>query len=51
MTANSLPFIAARTGNVPGTVLALGVAGVYDLGYVLHNREVCVQAVYGPGYF
>jgi len=48
---NAAPFIFASRGNGPATATSLVVAGIYDLGYVLKNRETCVQSVYGPGYF
>ncbi len=51
VVVNTAPFVFARQANVPATLTSLAVAAVFDLGYVLKNRETCAQTVYGPGHF
>jgi hypothetical protein len=48
---NSAPFIYAGTGRPIKALVALGVAGLYDVAMSLRVREKCVNSAYGPGHF
>jgi RHS repeat-associated protein len=49
--ANTAPIVFALRGNIGAMFTSLALAGVYDVGGALTNREKCVQQVYGPGYY